>query len=117
MLILFLLCFALTLFNMTILRELVVPYNMPSVIRSNFLLRIILLEGTALFNFLIFLYSIYGVISSEGLIGILYLVVCAPLFMIIKRVISPFIWLRILLCNAFSPCVVTLILLFFLIRY
>lgn len=116
MLILFLLCIVLTLFNMATLRELVVPYNMPSAIRSNYLLRIILLEGTALFNFLIFLYSIYGIINSEGLIGILYLVVCAPLFMILKRMVSPFIWLRILLCNAFSPCAVTLILLFLLIR-
>lgn len=116
MLILFLLCIVLTLVNMSTLRELVIPYNMPSVISSNYLLRIILLEGTALLNFLIFLYSIYGVINSEGLIGILYIFICAPLFMILKRVISSFIWLRILLCNAFSPCVVTLILLFFIIR-
>ena len=105
--------FALTANATGYARELIEPFNVPSVLRNKFLM--IITNVALLIDFVLMCYFVYRIFSDYSWMGIAHLVFAISIVTIVSRS-SPYLLMAVFFKNAFTPIITTVLGLVIFIR-
>jgi len=113
MLSIYIICVTISLLNLQILRGMISStYNMPLVLKENSYYLFLFATLPIIINFLICIFSTYKVFDLEGFSGIFYIGLCVLIFFpLMIKVTKLTFFTTIIFRTAFSPIVITSLLL------